>query len=472
MPKALQGQSEMRFLDQEPDTVAIIPLQPQYVVLGTYSLVEGESKADNTSHTAERRGSLQILPFSDSSDQITHGSVYVARKDFPFGIYDLHFHPIYCDILGVATSNAELLFFRVNSQTEHIGAGMPEIIEIGRLLVEEPHEDDGRRAIITQFVFIDFDHASLDDNGNRYQKKYSAPELLLLATTQFGNTKLIKVLIPNTSLPPTSNAFLDLDCQIVTIHKQSFDLEAWTVLPILHNSGSSQDLLVVSGGDDSQLMVSSLAMPASSASAWRSKLGELDLDTLTPIKLVTDTRTHEAGIVSLELLDDFPYGDSLISAPADARGYLILTGSYDEHIRLFRLSPPTSAISRWSCRLLDEYRLPGSVWRIQLLDSYCHSTPTSAVSKDYVLLIAGHTAGAFVVRLSSMRAATTDVEQLKFAWTIERSFTEHESLVYVALGKKRDKASTSDPGSMAWDMISASFYDKRMCQWEWIDEKR
>jgi len=144
---------------------------------------------------------------------------------------------------------------------------------------------------------------------------------------------------------------------------------------------------------------------------------------------------------------------------AQSSPMLFLTGSYDEHLRLFLLPSPSSHSRNPTLEHIGTIHLEGGVWRIILLDTYT----TEAFVTNYLLLIAGHTAGAFIVRLTCKRGFYNDWE---YVFEVEKQVTEHESLVY-AVAAKRDELVRGK-----WDVISTSFYDKKICNWDWIDEQK
>lgn len=450
-----------RSLDQEPDTIVVIPAFPEFVVVGTYSLVskpEGEEDG-SSNYSGGRIGSLRILPFSaQGSDVEIDANTSLGREDFTFGIYDVHFHPHHENLLGVATSNGEILFFDVLLQDSYSGSPYHMgFSALGKVLVEEPDEDDESRAIITSFHFLDIPRQNLPSSNS---KDYT---IFLAATTQLGNTKLVQAVIPRKT--EQVRDLRTVESQIIDVHKQTMDLEAWTTLPLFT---SPSTLHILSGGDDSQLLISSIEMPFHQYV----RTSDLYLDLHEPIKRLTEKRTHEAGIVHICNLGPHPIHLPQASQPNDdneSAQYLILTGSYDENLRLFLFSPANSNRPMTTLSLLSELSLGGGVWRIILLDTYDSS---SSQSHDYILLIAAHTAGACIVRLSCTQVQG---DTWKYEYKVEKWFTEgHESLVYAVATKKGaplgDLGATWD--KKTWDIISTSFYDKKVCDWKWIDAKK
>lgn len=451
-----------RDLDQEPDTIVVVPAFPAFVVIGTYSLVpkpEGEEGEGSDNSSGGRIGSLQLLPFSSRTPDLEPiTDISFGREDFAFGIYDIHFHPRFESLLGVATSDGEILFFDVLLQDSY--SGKPHHMGfsgLGRVVVEEPDSDDGSRAIITSFHFLDIPEQSpASSNSDHYT-------VFLAATTQLGNTELVQAVIPRDT--KHGRDLRIVEGQTIDIHRQTMDLEAWTALPLFT---SSSTLHILSGGDDSQLLVSSIEAPFEEYIKTRN----LYLDLHEPTKRLTEKRTHEAGIVHICNLGPHPVHLAQAVQPnhdIEPAQYLVLTGSYDENLRLFLFSPANPNRSMTMLNLLSELNLGGGVWRIILLDTY---DAASHQSRDYILLIAAHTAGACIVRLSCTQA---EGDTWKYEFKVEKWFTEgHESLVYAVAAKKAvppgEAVSTWD--NKTWDIISTSFYDKKVCDWQWVDEKK
>ena len=129
-------------------------------------------------------------------------------------------------------------------------------------------------------------------------------------------------------------------------------LEAWT---LAWTSKGANDLRpdLYSGGDDSALCRHDLVARRLSASINGSNISPADYEFLESTR---DIKTHMAGVTAI-----LPLG------PIFRNEQVILTGSYDEHIRLLLLvdgSPKP--------RLLAERRLGGGVWSLKVLD---HQSP-------------------------------------------------------------------------------------------------
>lgn len=162
---------------------------------------------------------------------------------------------------------------------------------------------------------------------------------------------------------------------------------------------------------------------------------------------------------------------------------LILTGSYDDHIRLIRIQPRPS--------ILTEFNLGGGVWRLKLLATQDNNT--------YDILASCMHAGTRILKLNIGGCEGP-------TFTILATFEENESMNYGSdlqptptpteitdgNGKKEDgepnvtvdgsdfpqlqKVATKriDDGNKKftpkeYTVVSTSFYDKRLCLWKFRD---
>ena len=121
---------------------------------------------------------------------------------------------------------------------------------------------------------------------------------------------------------------------------------------------------------------------------------------------------------------------------------IILTGSYDDHIRVLSITKPP--------KLLAELRLGGGVWRLKLINT--HKTDTT---RHYDILASCMHAGARIVRISLFEFDTEPPNIRVLA-----KFGEHESMNYGS-----DFVRAKDD-SYDYTILSTSFYDKRLCLWK------
>ncbi|KAF1936424.1 hypothetical protein EJ02DRAFT_459541 [Clathrospora elynae] len=200
----------------------------------------------------------------------------------------------------------------------------------------------------------------------------------------------------------------------------SHDLEAWTLAFLPDGSG------LLSGGDDSTLRFAELTEGSAGSVPWM------------------DKKIHGAGVTAI------------LPIHLDNEGGLVVTGSYDDHIRLLNV---TLSGRR---QVLAEANLGGGVWRLKLLDRNPKLPAHHGVEKwrsepppeEILLLVSCMHAGTRIVRL--FRNATTD-------WQIEvmGKFEEHQSMNYGS----DSQPTLNDKGQRTF--ITTSFYDRLLCLWRY-----
>ena len=126
----------------------------------------------------------------------------------------------------------------------------------------------------------------------------------------------------------------DEDAIVRVANVQSHSLEAWTVAFCTSEDGLEQ---ILSGGDDMVLQRSSANDDGEHTVLWQ------------------DRKLHQAGVTAILPLSS----------------ELVLTGSYDDHIRLIS-APPVGRR-----RILAEEHLGGGVWRLKLLRAENTESPVS-----------------------------------------------------------------------------------------------
>lgn len=219
--------------------------------------------------------------------------------------------------------------------------------------------------------------------------------------------------------------------QVIITHT----LEAWTVVfspTSLPGDGPDYGsrLELYSGGDDSALRYTSME------STQQAEGG------LHPLYPPVQVKGHTAGVTAiLPTTYTLPDGCDVV-----------ITGSYDDHIRIFAIQRLSSSFGPRKARLLAEKNLGGGVWRLKLI-----TVESSSVDTWGALVLAScmH-AGSRVLRISGKQQSDSD-------WTWEMHvlgrFEEHQSMNY---------GSDFMPGTVRPDSlvcVSTSFYDKMLCLW-------
>ena len=209
---------------------------------------------------------------------------------------------------------------------------------------------------------------------------------------------------------------------------ESHELEAWTVAWPIRDYGKER--IVFSGGDDSAICINEFDAQPSDTTLLSESVNR------GPVQ--RDRKTHGAGVTAILPL----------ATTAPAEGQIIVTGSYDEVVRVLSL-PKSPSSSRWG--LLVEKRLGGGVWRLK-----------------HVRTLSSNGSDVFIILASCMHAGTRILiisGSSETGWSIEISarFEEHESMNYASDARlEQDKT-----GMQHFTVVSTSFYDKKICVWEY-----
>jgi hypothetical protein len=252
--------------------------------------------------------------------------------------------------------------------------------------------------------------------------------------------------------------------------------------------------MLFSGGDDSALIASTIDLPNPTAISPPS---DEDFDSTANLAW-KDRRNHGAGVVSILPLP--PFTIPLHKGSKITKTIIpLLTGSYDEHLRVFELDTQT-----YRAKIQTEEKSDGGVWRLKILDQYTtlhnengdtirsQNDPTIPEDEDseiqhHTLILASlmH-AGAMILRLSHTNA--TSESPSESPWTIHplsRFRSGHESMVYSCDARLDNPApqdvgeddpfveryhiqaaKTADP---RYTVVSTSFYDRKICTWGFVD---
>lgn len=204
----------------------------------------------------------------------------------------------------------------------------------------------------------------------------------------------------------------------------SHSLEAWT---LAWSANAPEPLHLYSGGDDSTICEHSL----------QSKQNDLKISIDKSDSMFHDSKIHMAGVTAILSLNGGCGEDPEI----------LLTGSYDEHIRV--LTPGTSSSNR-RFQVLAEKRLDGGVWR---LNSLAMSFKENSLS--FTILASCMHSGAKILKVQYRKGKE---------WTIEvlARFEEHESMNYASDAWLDPHAST-----LKFTVVSTSFYDRKLCVWKY-----
>lgn len=209
-------------------------------------------------------------------------------------------------------------------------------------------------------------------------------------------------------------------------------LEAWCIAFSPPSTDSSSQVMAYCGGDDSMLRYTSCE--------WdQSQPGSPCQTLFSP---VTIKGTHGAGVTAILPL----------SLAAKDGGRIIVTGSYDDHLRVFVIQDLHKSFGLKRVQMVLEENLGGGVWRLDLVDAREQDG-----CKTIRILASCMHAGAMLVEIRAMRDE---------GWTcnVLARFEEHKSMNY---GSDFVRPLVSDK----LRCVSTSFYDKLLCLWEYEGEK-
>jgi diphthamide biosynthesis protein 7 len=211
------------------------------------------------------------------------------------------------------------------------------------------------------------------------------------------------------------------------------DLEAWTLAFLPDGSG------MLSGGDDCALRFTEL--PQNPMDCYE----DLVPPQYAPWRKSpwTDTKIHGAGVTAI------------LPVYWDEANLLILTGSYDDHIRLI------NAQTTGRREVLAKLDLGGAVWSLKVLAkttvqrTRCrwHTWDCDPYPKQMLLLVSCMHVGARIMKLACIEGT----------WRFEvlAKFEEHKSMTY-------GSDSQPDPDEQGRrTFISTSFYDRLLCLWRY-----
>ncbi|KAG7043477.1 WD-40 repeat-containing protein [Colletotrichum scovillei] len=377
-------------LDLPPSCIEFCSIHPSYFVVSTYNLVKEEEA--NTESFGNADVAVPKKPQNRNGSLIVYRLVdglvqHVQTLLHPSAILDLHF----CsssgreDILAVVSSTGTLSIFNLAPDTDDA----------------EPlkHLATSRISDVPEGVL--FLSGVWDPNN--------AASIAL--TTSSGEVRIVK-------LGDSWEIVNEEDSEAIITHS----LEAWTVA--FSPPDQTTPFILYSGGDDSALRYTSC-----------SRNEDAGIEALYAPLNIPD---HGAGVTAILPIP--------LTLADNAR--LLVTGSYDDTIRVFSVQPPHETYGMRKVRCLAEENLGGGVWRLKLIDMKSNADRC----RLRVLASCMH-AGARVVELEGPLSGED------WAVTVLAQFEEHKSMNY---GSDFVPA----PESKRLECVSTSFYDKLLCLWE------
>jgi diphthamide biosynthesis protein 7 len=490
------GQHTSRTLSDPIAAVEISPAYPDYMVVGTYALLKAGEQGATVDQV--RTGSISIVSVAVDFKPIYPGAVapFLDEKCLNAAVLDIHFHPSDNTLLGVATSDAKVTFFRLTKHADVLARRLEmRLVLLGSVKVDEPNEH-GETPLITSFCWLPGSFSTRKVPSSDYHTVSFA------AAVSNGDVKIVKAEIAEMGVAPDPRVIAakgEINSVLVeSVGVGKHSEEAWIVatmtLPSITSRPAEGDrLLILSGGDDSALIVTSASLspipainppsacqPASSGPYFQEPSvvlspdippSPLPLFSSEPFHLWTDRKTHNAGVVAILPLPPLPNSSTIP----------ILTGSYDEHIRLFLLETTSPTLKR---NLVLDENLGGGVWRLKLMHKSSitsiapttpnpTSTPSLRTQYNALILASCMHAGVRVLRLThtSPQDLSSNLDAQGWSIDILAKFTRgHESMNY----SSDFRAEVDEHGKRTgeYTIVSTSFYDKAVCVWKFVDEEK
>ncbi|KAM3414368.1 hypothetical protein BST61_g11012 [Cercospora zeina] len=352
-------------LDLPPSCIQFCPTKPDIFVVGTYFLHRSgaaqESSSQEHSDDASSEGgaaaaaAAAALPQKRTGSlilyEISHDKTIIERSSLAtdFAILDLQWapHPERLGsgssrpLLAVATSTGSLAFYRLQETHPTNAAAATDAAATDAAAAQQQSQTELVLSCVRQVTDDTILVLSLTWHPFR-------PNVLGM-TLSDGRVVLCTSEAGQEHAEADSAAVVacwDPNAVISMHHVHEHELEAWIM-----NFTPGSDTKVLSGGDDMMLQCSQQAAAPlqKNGSAEDEDEYETEFDLLWQ-----DRKLHQAGVTAILPLTDT----------------LVVTGSYDDHIRLLSL-PATGRR-----KVLAELNLGGGVWRLKLL------TPSSSSSSS------------------------------------------------------------------------------------------
>ncbi|KAL5597029.1 hypothetical protein BROUX41_006303 [Berkeleyomyces rouxiae] len=411
-------------LDLPPCCIEFSPLHPRHFVVGTYFLdkknetgeqtpekvgdeLKSESEtalSDNNKSSQHRTGSIEVYHMIPEKEE----AVLIQTTLQQSAILDLHFHQS-ADATGAATLVAVTSTGTVTfHQLDPISRPLEPLVNLATQRFDSISEEDGILLLHCSW------HPTEQD--------------LLAVTTSDGRVLLARVDLKNCKI----KAYRE-----IPIENQ---LENWFVAltPTEKTAEDDSAFTIFSGGDDSVMRWVSCVIKANDTGEADD---EEDLGLQLPYPPASLKNQHMAGVTSI-----LPLSTKLHDGST-----LLVSGSYDDMIRVFAFKPQHETYGLRSCRLLSEATLGGGVWRIKVMH---------ADSGAITLLVSCMYAGTRIVRLLLGDGSGDGME-----FEILARFEEHKSMNYGSEFVPGFSRAGDNGGAQERLIVSTSFYDRLMCVW-------
>jgi diphthamide biosynthesis protein 7 len=275
----------------------------------------------------------------------------IQKVSCPSAVLDLHFHPVSSSTLGVVTSTGAISIYHlseelVNSSHGDVGDS-PFIYSLNHRIT---HQVFSPETIITSFAW----YRAIGES-----KFKSASSDLMACTTSDNSVYLVRLKWPvdHADCADSEQDFhyhFDILNGGQPINKH--DLEAWCCT-------FSPEGTVYSGGDDGKIRATPL---------YRDPFNKAKDVEPQEVARQTVFSGHGAGVTAILVLP----------LPSSPLGGLLLTGSYDDYVRVYAEYDFRPYVANTKPKVLTELKIGGGVWRLKFLQENPISTE-SGVNVKY-----------------------------------------------------------------------------------------
>lgn len=252
------------------------------------------------------------------------------------------------------------------------------------------------------------------------------------ATLLRFNENMSEIETVKEDINPHSNGFMSLECWTIAFSPASSHKPL--VKTLTHG--------IYTGGDDSKLRCT--IFPESNPTD-----NPFDEASLIAPGGTRGLPGHGAGVTAILCLPlNLPCGEDII-----------LTGSYDDHIRVYAMRDYRNSSTGTDSTILADLNLGGGVWRLKLISSprlTSDGGDREAVFTFKVLASCMH-AGARVLQVTGSIAGNWSIDVLA-------QFCDHKSMNYAS-----DVQPIAAQQETKVLCVSSSFYDKLLCVWTYDD---
>ena len=385
-----------------PSCIEFFPLNPQYAVIGTYNLENPDDK--------EAAGSAPHDGKVSAKNQQRNGSLILVKIDGD-------------NVYVQCICNSLLAFSALTSPTSNIVRTLatPSAVLDIHFLTHVTSSNFGVATSTGAFSIYELQSWQRNPHISHIKTiQYFPEDILITAFSWHPESFMVGMTLSNGQVCLGVIDSESQDDAPTKLQVASHDLEAWTLAFLPDGSG------ILSGGDDSALRFAELSDGSGGSVPWM------------------DGKIHGAGVTAI------------LPVHLDSQGCLLVTGSYDDHIRIVHV--PISGRRQ----VLADSNLGGGVWRLKLLDRNPKLPAHHRVEKwrsepppeAILLLVSCMHAGAKIVKLTKNASKDWQIEVLA-------KFEEHESMNYGS----DCQPDVNSQGQRTF--ISTSFYDRRLCLWRY-----